>query len=67
MDEDENESESVNYYQVAGKLEHIQKLIPILKEMGYTDMHLYYEDVEIWVLQWHNPEFDYMRWHLEEY
>jgi hypothetical protein len=61
-----NEREEKNYQQVAGEWEHIQKLIPILKEMGYVDMHLYYEDVEVWVLQWHNPEHDFMRWQLEE-
>lgn len=43
---------------VAGKWENIQKIIPILKELGYTDMHLYYEDCDIWVLEWHNPSLD---------
>lgn len=66
MDENEVEVEEKNYYQVFGEWKHIQKLIPTLKEMGYVDMHLYYEGSEIWVLQWHNSGYDYMRWQLGE-
>ena len=66
MDKNEVKVEEKIYQQVSGEWEYIQKLIPILKEMGYIDMHLYYEDFEIWVLQWHNPEHDYMIWQLGE-
>ena len=51
---------------VAGELDKIQKLIPILKEMGYDDFNLYYEDCDVWVLKWHNPKLDCMRWMLIE-
>lgn len=43
---------------ISGEWDYIVKLIPILKEMGYNDLHLRYEDCGIWVLEWHNPEFD---------
>ena len=42
----------------------IQEIIPILKEMGYDDFHLYYEDSGIWVLYYHNPELDNLSWKL---
>lgn len=44
--------------QIAGEWQYIQQLIPILKEMGYDDFHLYYEDCGIWVLKWHSTELD---------
>ena len=52
--------------QISGEWEHISKLIPILKEMGYGDFHLYYEDCGIWVLKWHSREFDDRQWLLIE-
>lgn len=55
-----------NCPQVAGEFKYIQQLILILKEMGYIDFNLYYEDCNIWILKWHNPEFDGARWMLVE-
>lgn len=52
---------------VAGEWEKIQKIIPILKELDYTDMHLYYEDCDIWVLEWHDPNFDNARFHCLDF
>ena len=52
---------------VAGNWKHISQIIPLLKEMGYTDMNLYYEDCDIWVLKWHNPEMDNSVWTLIHY
>ena len=52
---------------VCGKWEQISQMIPLLKEMGYIEMHLYYEDCGIWVLQWHNPEMDNSEWMLVNY
>lgn len=52
---------------VAGSWDNISKMIPILKEMDYTEMRLYYEDCGIWVLQWHNPELDNSEWVLINY
>lgn len=49
---------------ISGKWENVVKLIPILKEMGYDDLHLRYEDCNIWVLEWHNPEHDGAIWRL---
>ena len=46
-----------NIYQVAGKFEDILALILPLKQLGYDDFNLYYEDSDIWVLKWHNPTF----------
>lgn len=43
---------------ISGKWDSIVKLILILKEMGYDDLHLRYDDCDIWVLEWHNPELD---------
>lgn len=54
------ETEGIN--SIAGEWEHIVKLIPILKDMGYADMHLYYEDCDIWCLVWHNRELDGKEW-----
>lgn len=51
---------------IGGEWEKIQKLIPILHEFGYDDMHLYYDDSNIWVLEWHNPQHDGIRWELPE-
>lgn len=62
-----NEETNENVPYVAGSWENVSKIIPILKEMGYTEMHLYYEDCGIWVLQWHNPEFDNGEWMLVTY
>lgn len=52
--------------QIAGDWEHISKLIPIFKDMGYGDFHLYYEDCGIWVLKWHSAEVDGRQWMLIE-
>ena len=52
--------------QISGEWEHIVKLIPILKEMGYDDLHLKYEDSDIWILEWHNPLHDNSSWVLTE-
>ena len=43
---------------ISGKWDSIVKLILILKEMGYDDLHLRYDECDIWVLEWHNPELD---------
>ena len=43
---------------ISGEWDSIIKLIPILKEMGYDDLHLRYEDCDIWILEWHNPRHD---------
>ena len=51
---------------ISGKLESLMKMIPILKELEYDDIHLYYEDCDIWVMEWHNPEHDGTRWELPE-
>ena len=51
---------------IGGKLESLMKMIPILRELGYDDIHLYYEDSDIWVMEWHNPKCDYVRWELPE-
>ena len=51
---------------IGGKLESLMKMIPILKELGYDDIHLYYEDSDIWVMEWHNPKHDFVRWELPE-
>ena len=59
-----NPQDTDNCAHVAGSFEHIQQLIPILKEMGYTDFNLYYEDSNIWILKWHDPEMDGLHWLL---
>ena len=59
-----NYNDTKNCTHVSGKYEFIQKLIPILKGMGYDDFHLYYEDCGIWTLCWHNPEFNGPEWML---
>ena len=59
-----NPNDTDNCAHVAGSFEHIQKLIPILKDMGYIDFNLSYEDCGIWTLRWHNPEFDGLEWML---
>lgn len=62
-----NENLNAAIPHIEGSWENIQKLIPILKDMGYIHMHLYYEDCNIWILQWHNPEFDNAEWVLISY
>ena len=52
--------------QISGSWENISKLIPSLKEMGYGDFNLYYEDCDVWVLKWHSREFDDRQWMLIE-
>lgn len=53
---------------IGGKLESLMKMIPILKELEYDDIHLYYEDSDIWVMEWHNPDHDGgVRWELPDY
>lgn len=51
---------------IGGKLETLLKMIPILHELGYDDIHLYFDDCDIWVMEWHNPEHDFVRWELPE-
>ena len=62
---DEELNETIPH--VCGKWEQISQIIPLLKEMGYTEMRLYYEDCGNWVLQWHNPEMDNGEWVLINY
>ena len=72
---DENDIVAVPYNEylnetvpnVCGKWEQISQIIPLLKEMGYTEMRLYYEDCGNWILQWHNPEMDNSEWMLINY
>ena len=58
----ENDTENCSH--VAGTWDKIQEIIPILKEMGYDDFHLYYDDADIWVLYYHDPELDNLVWKL---
>lgn len=62
-----NEQLNETISHISGKWEQISQIIPLLKEMGYTEMRLYYEDCGIWVLQWHSPEFDNSEWVLISY
>lgn len=72
---DENDIVAVPYNEylnetipsVCGKWEQISQMIPLLKDMDYTEMRLYYEDCGNWVLQWHNPEMDNSEWMLINY
>lgn len=57
---------TIEVARIGGKLESLMKMIPILKELGYDDIHLYYEDSDIWVMEWHNPKHDFVRWELPE-
>ena len=57
---------TIEVARISGKLESLMKMIPILKELEYDDIHLYYEDCGIWVMEWHNPECDGTRWELPE-
>ena len=57
---------TIEVVRIGGKLESLMKMIPILKELGYDDIHLYYEDSDIWVMEWHNPKHDFVRWELPE-
>lgn len=57
---------TIEVARIGGKLESLMKMIPILKELEYDDIHLYYEDCGIWVMEWHNPEHDGTRWELPE-
>ena len=58
------ENDTENCSSVSGTWDKIQEIIPILKEMGYDDFHLYYDDVGIWVLYYHDPELDNLVWRL---
>lgn len=51
----------------AGDLQYILQIIPVLKELGYTDMHLYYEDCNVWVLYWIDPKLTDERWVLVDW
>ena len=62
-----NEHLNETISRISGKWEQISQMIPLLKEMGYTEMRLYYEDCGIWVLQWHNPKLDNCEWILVDY
>ena len=57
---------TIEVARIGGKLESLMKMIPILKELEYDDIHLYYEDCDIWVMEWHNPKYDGIRWELPE-
>ena len=57
---------TIEVARIGGRLESLMKMIPILKELEYDDIHLYYEDCDIWVMEWHNPEYDGTRWELPE-
>lgn len=57
---------TIEVARVGGKLESLMKMIPILKELEYDDIHLYYEDCDIWVMEWYNPKYDGIRWELPE-
>ena len=59
-------SEQFEISRIGGKLESLMKMIPILKELEYDDIHLYYEDSDIWVMEWHNPRHDGVTWELCE-
>lgn len=52
--------------QISGKWEYILEFILLLKDMGYDDLHLKYEDSDIWILEWHNPLHDNSSWVLTE-
>ena len=54
------------YSTIAGTWDKMRNIIPLLSEMGYADMHLYYEDAGIWVLEFHNPEHDNLLFELPE-
>lgn len=41
---------------LSGTLEQIQKLIPLLSEMGYDELLLSYEDCGIWRLEWNQSK-----------
>ena len=41
---------------LSGTLEQIQKLIPLLSEMGYDELLLSYEDCSIWRLEWNQSK-----------
>lgn len=49
---------------LAGSIDNLMKIIPILADMGYDDLALTYDDCGIWKLRWHNPEYDNMEWIL---
>lgn len=59
-------SEQFEISRIGGRLESLMKMIPILKELEYDDIHLYYEDSDIWVMEWHNPRHDGATWELWE-
>ena len=66
MYKDEGEVMTVSYNEelnevisyVSGSWEQISKMIPLIKEMGYIEMCLYYGGRGIWILEWHTPEHD---------
>ena len=41
---------------LSGTLEQIQKLIPLLSEMGSDELLLSYEDCGIWRLEWNQSK-----------
>ena len=41
---------------MSGTLEQIQKLIPLLSEMGYDELLLSYEVCGIWRLEWNQSK-----------
>lgn len=49
---------------ISGEWEHIAKLVPILKDLDYTDINLYYEDCGIWTIRFHAPKLDCLRFSL---
>ena len=52
------------FSEISGTWDKMRDIIPLLSEMGYIDMHLYYEDAGIWVLEFHNPEHDNLLFEL---
>lgn len=53
-----------NCSKISGEWVHIAKFVPILKDLGYTDINLYYEDCGIWTIRFHSPELDCVRFAL---
>lgn len=49
---------------ISGEWEQMSQLIPILKDMGYDELRLAYEDCGIWTLTAHQTEYDEFGFHL---
>lgn len=59
-----NEREQEKLSKISGEWEHISKLIPILRNMGYNDLRLRYEDCDIWTLTIHTTQYDELTFKL---